>query len=170
MPASGINPYSSFHTCDSTLTRLRHFHIPTDWTLAQLIWVGVHTESTLSWLISWEQYLSKNWRMTRETSTALESDQCTCVPNSAPAIHANAMRSWFGAGASPTGGGVGGPDPRTFENRVGGPPRFKNEVTKIRCFFRFLGYFGVGWPPCRRFDPPLKNPWRRPWFCATHRQ
>ena len=21
-------------------------------------------------------------------------------------------------------------------------------------FFRFLGYFGVGWPPCRRFDPP----------------
>ena len=29
-------------------------------------------------------------------------------------------------------------------------------------FFRFLGYFGVGWPPCWRFDPPLKNPWRRP--------
>ena len=50
------------------------------------------------------------------------------------------------------------PDPRTFENRVGGPPRFENEVAKIRCFFRFLGYFGLGWPPCRRFYPPLKNP------------
>ena len=67
-----------------------------------------------------------------------------------------------GAGASPTGGS-GGPDPRTFENWVVRPPRFENEVAKIRCFFRFLGYFGVGWPPCRRFDPPLKNPWRRPW-------
>ena len=44
------------------------------------------------------------------------------------------------------------------------PPRFENEVVKIRCFFRFLGYFGIGWPPCRRFDPPLKNPWRRPWL------
>ena len=43
-------------------------------------------------------------------------------------------------------------------------PRFVNEVAKIRCFLSpILGYFGVGWPPCRRFDPPLKNPWRRPW-------
>ena len=31
-------------------------------------------------------------------------------------------------------------------------------------FFRFLGDFGVGWPPCRRFYPSLKNPWRRPWI------
>ena len=54
-------------------------------------------------------------------------------------------------------GGGGGPNPRTFENRVGGPPRFENEVAKIRCFFRFLGYFGVGWPPCRRFDPPTQK-------------
>ena len=29
-------------------------------------------------------------------------------------------------------------------------------------FFRLLGYFEVGWSPCRRFDPALKNPWRRP--------
>ena len=52
------------------------------------------------------------------------------------------------------GGGSGDPDPRTFENREVRPPRFENEVAKIRCFFRFLWYFGVGWPPCRRFDPP----------------
>ena len=48
------------------------------------------------------------------------------------------------------------------------PPRFENEVAKIRCFFRFLWYFGVGWPPCRRFDPPLKNPWRRPCSPTSH--
>ena len=30
------------------------------------------------------------------------------------------------------GGGVGGPHPRTFENRGGRPPRFENEVAKIR--------------------------------------
>ena len=53
--------------------------------------------------------------------------------------------------------GGGGPDPRTFENRAVRPPRFENEVAKIRCFFRFLGYFGVGWPPCRRFDPPTQK-------------
>ena len=33
--------------------------------------------------------------------------------------------------------GVGGPDPRTFENRVGIPPKFENEVAKIRCFLDF---------------------------------
>ena len=35
------------------------------------------------------------------------------------------------------GGGRGGPDPRTFKNRVGRPPRFDNEVAKIRYFSDF---------------------------------
>ena len=46
------------------------------------------------------------------------------------------------------------------------PPRFENEVAQIRRLFRFVGYFGVGWPHCRRFVElvrPLRNPWRRLW-------
>ena len=68
-------------------------------------------------------------------------------------------------------GGGGGPDPRTFENREGRPPPPDSRMKwpKSGVFFRLLWYFGVfwGWPPCRRFDPPLKNPWRRPWWCRT---
>ena len=40
-------------------------------------------------------------------------------------------------GVADGGGGVGGPDPRTFENRAGRPPRFENEVAKIRYFSDF---------------------------------
>ena len=32
---------------------------------------------------------------------------------------------------------IGSPDARTFENRGSRPPRFENEVAKIRCFSDF---------------------------------
>ena len=53
-------------------------------------------------------------------------------------------------------GGVGGPDPRTFENRVVRPPRFENEVAKIRCFFDFRVFWGrLATLPTIRPPPPL---------------
>ena len=62
--------------------------------------------------------------------------------------------------------GVGGPgpEPRTFENRVVRSPDSRMKRPKSGVFFDF---FWVGWPACRRFDPPLKNPWRRP-ACKLH--
>ena len=61
-------------------------------------------------------------------------------------------------GASPTG--VGGPGPHTFENRVvrppPPPPDSRMKWPKSGVFFRILGYFGVGWPPRRRFEPRSK--------------
>ena len=62
-------------------------------------------------------------------------------------------------GASPTGGsgGGGGPDPRTFQNRVFRPHRFENEVANIRCFFRFLGYFGGRLATLPTIDTPTQK-------------
>ena len=68
-------------------------------------------------------------------------------------------------GVADGGSGGGGPDPALLKTGRVDSPRFENEVAQNPVFFRFLGYFGVGWPPCRRFDPPLKKPWRRPWLC-----
>ena len=34
--------------------------------------------------------------------------------------------------------------------------------------FRFLGYFGVGWPPCRRFDPPTQKSVATPLVGTLH--
>ena len=34
-------------------------------------------------------------------------------------------------------GGGGGPEPRPFKNRGCRPPKFENEVAKIRCFSDF---------------------------------
>ena len=47
----------------------------------------------------------------------------------------------------------------------GGYPRFENEMVPNPAssdFFFFFFFFFVGLPQCRRFVPPLKNPWRRP--------
>ena len=68
------------------------------------------------------------------------------------------------------GGGVG-PDNRTFENlgrSTPPPPRFENEVAKIRCFFPIFRVFWgrLATLPTIRPPPPLKNPWRRPWRAA----
>ena len=64
--------------------------------------------------------------------------------------------------------GVGGPDSALLKTVSVDPPDSRMKWPKSGVFSRILGYFGVGWPPCRRFDPPpppspLKNPWRRPW-------
>ena len=60
-------------------------------------------------------------------------------------------------------GVVGGSRPPHFwkPGRSTPPPQIREWSGQNTVFFRFLGYFGVGWPNCRQFDPPLKNPWRR---------
>ena len=68
------------------------------------------------------------------------------------------MRPW----ASKAGGGREGTRPPA--TNLGGdvPSRFENEVTKIRCLFVLLGYFGGRLATLPTIRPPLKNPWRRP--------
>ena len=44
--------------------------------------------------------------------------------------------------------GDGGRVPAVKRLRGNVPPDFSDEVAQIRCLFRFLVYFGVGWPHC----------------------
>ena len=50
----------------------------------------------------------------------------------------------------------GGTRPRSEKFRRGRLPRFENKMAQIRCLFRFLGYFGVGWPPADDSSPHSK--------------
>ena len=78
-------------------------------------------------------------------------------------IHSNPPSVQSKPGASPTGGS-GVLTPALLKTGRVDPPQIREWSGQNPVFFRFLGYFGVGWPPCRRFDlPPLKHPWRRPW-------
>ena len=58
-------------------------------------------------------------------------------------------------GVADGGSRGGGPDPRTFENRKVRPPRFENEVAKIRCFSIFRVFWGrLAILPTIRSPPP----------------
>ena len=63
-------------------------------------------------------------------SRVLRNERCV------DALKETNMRS-MARGVADGGSGGGGPDPHTFDNRVGRPPRFENEVAKIRCFSDF---------------------------------
>ena len=63
-------------------------------------------------------------------------------------------------------GGVGGYWPPHFWKPGRSTPQIREWGGQNPVFFRFFGCFG-GLPPCRRFDPPLKNPWRRTWVSSS---
>ena len=60
------------------------------------------------------------------------------------------------------GGVVGGPDPRTFENRGGRPPDSRMKGPKSGVFPIFRVFWGR-LATLSAIRPPLKNPWLRPW-------
>ena len=98
------------------------------------------------------------WRMLQRNKCNIPHPQRVCVKTSGT----DGVRSIGNTcrdtrtGASTTEGGRGVLTPALSKTgRVDPSPGFENEVA--RCVFRFLGYFGVGWPPYRRFDPPTQK-------------